>query len=617
MNWGLKKNFDFSLIECLSRYQERLTQKVSSSSLFSRPPQVRFEPQQAACSQCNSILKSRKTIRRKVNTLHIGGFEALHTIKQCNDCSSVYRCEQLAALVAPSCNFGYDVMVYAGKALFIEHQDINQVRGRLRDKNIAISPNEISYLGKKFIVYLAIAHRQSAGKIKRLMRAKGGYILHLDGTCDKRHEPFLVSGLDSISDMVLGNIKVPSEKSDQITPLLEQIKHLFGNPLASVQDMSAAMSAAIKEVFPKKPNFICHYHFLADTGKDLLEGDYAMIRKRLKKHGITAKLRQLARKLKEQLDEQPVLVGMVDRRMNHPNLFKPQYLGQIPLVSTYALVQWVLDGKNRGRGYGFPFDRVHAAFTERIYTAYTHIDQFKNVYLRGNWRDNKPLWKLSRYLEDVCEDKILRKAFEALQSKARVFDWFRDAMRIAPETGSKGLNSDGANEDMHAIESNIEQFRLKLTSDPQYANQAHYKKMVAQIDKYRNKLFADPILVNTPKGKVTVYPQRTNNIMERFFRDFKRGDRKKTGNISVNRMLQAMLADTPLVRNLKNPEYLNILLDGCPNLEQRFARIDSQAVREQINKAKNAPEKIPVKIKRLIAEPEFLETIAQLFKKRA
>jgi hypothetical protein len=34
-------------------------------------------------------------------------------------------------------------------------------------------------------------------------------------------------------------------------------------------------------------------------------------------------------------------------------------------------------------------------------------------------------------------------------------------------------------------------------------------------------------------------------------------------------------------------------------------------------KAKNAPEKIPAKIKRLIAGPEFLETIARLFKKPA
>ena len=141
--------------------------------------------------------------------------------------------------------------------------------------------------------------------------------------------------------------------------------------------------------------------------------------------------------------------------------------------------------------------------------------------------------------------------------------------------------------------------------------------MIAQIDKYWDKLFADPILVDTPNGKVTIYPQRTNNIMERFFRDFKRGDRKKTGNLSINRTLQAMLADTPLARNLKNGEYVKILLDGCQSLEERFSRIESQEVRDELAKAKNSPEKIPAKIKKLIAQPKLLEIIARLFKKRA
>ena len=141
--------------------------------------------------------------------------------------------------------------------------------------------------------------------------------------------------------------------------------------------------------------------------------------------------------------------------------------------------------------------------------------------------------------------------------------------------------------------------------------------MIAQIDKYWEKLFADPILVGTPNGKVTIYPQRTNNIMERFFRDFKRGDRKKTGNISISRTLQAMLADTPLIRNLKNVEYLKILLDGCQSLEERFAHIECQQVRDELGKAKNSPEKIPAKIKKLIGQPKFLEIIAHLFKKGA
>ena len=550
-------------------------------------------------------------------TRHIGRFRATYTSKRCDECGNVYKSQELASLVAPSCNFGYDVMVYAGNALFIEHSDINQIRGRLLEENIMISGNEISYLGKKFIAYLAIAHRQSAGKIKELMNANGGYILHLDGTCDKGRDPFLVSALDSVSDIVLGNIKVPTEKSEHIIPLLEQIKEMFGSPLALVRDMSAAISRAINAVFPKRPDFICHYHFLSDIGGDLLKDDYAMIRKRLKKHGITAKLCRLGRKLKEQLNDDPDIMGAVDSEMNHPDLFEPKYLGRVPLISTYMLIQWILDGKNQGHGYGFPFDRTHAVFTQRLYEAYTKIQEFKNVYLRGNWRDNKPLWKLSNNLEDVCSDKLLHQAVDNLQAKARVFDQLRDAMRIAPKSGSDGLNSDSSDEDMNTIKKCVENFRQTLTSNPKYTDQNHYKKMIAQIDTYWDKLFADPIVVDTPNGKVTIYPQRTNNIMERFFRDFKRGDRKRTGNISISKTLQAMLADTPLVRNLKNPAYLNILLDGCRSLEERFARIDAQQARDELNKAKNSPEKIPAKIKKLIATPQFLETIASLFKKRA
>ena len=87
-------------------------------------------------------------------TLHIGRFQANYTSKHCDACNTVYESQELASLVAPSCNYGYDVMVNIGNALFTEYQDINQIRGRLLEENIIISPNEISYLGKKFIAYL-------------------------------------------------------------------------------------------------------------------------------------------------------------------------------------------------------------------------------------------------------------------------------------------------------------------------------------------------------------------------------------------------------------------------------------------------------------------------------
>ena len=76
-----------------------------------------------------------------------------------------------------------------------------------------------------------------------------------------------------------------------------------------------------------------------------------------------------------------------------------------------------------------------------------------------------------------------------------------------------------------------------------------------------------------------------------------------------------MIADTPLVRNLENPRYLQILLDGQATLEERFAQIDIETVRKELLAAQAAVEKIPSKIRKLIALPTFPETICRLFQK--
>ena len=80
--------------------------------------------------------------------------------------------------------------------------------------------------------------------------------------------------------------------------------------------------------------------------------------------------------------------------------------------------------------------------------------------------------------------------------------------------------------------------------------------------------------VDTPSGSVILYPQRTNNILEHFFRELSRENRRRTGYNSKQRMLKNMLADTPLVKNLANPDYMKLLLNGNTDLEQLFAGMD-------------------------------------------
>ena len=133
--------------------------------------------------------------------------------------------------------------------------------------------------------------------------------------------------------------------------------------------------------------------------------------------------------------------------------------------------------------------------------------------------------------------------------------------------------------------------------------------MVKQLDKYWDKLFADPIVVTAADGeKILIHPHRTNNILERFFRDLKRAYRSRSGTVSLNKVMKAMLADTPLVKNLSNPEYAKIILNGHPTLKDRFAEIDERLVRKQMAQ-KQSRHGIPAKMKKVLRKPDFSSLI--------
>ena len=92
---------------------------------------------------------------------------------------------------------------------------------------------------------------------------------------------------------------------------------------------------------------------------------------------------------------------------------------------------------------------------------------------------------------------------------------------------------------------------------------------------------------------VTILPQRTNNILEQFFRYLKRKDRKRSGNQSLTKTLTTMLAQTPLVKNLENPQYMKIILNGKATLAERFAEVNIDQVRKIFAEEKKDTKKYP------------------------
>ena len=150
--------------------------------------------------------------------MDIGSFRARETVMMCPHGHASFVAEQLRNLAPENGIFGFDVIVEVGYSLFVHCRNNQEVMAKLAAKNVFMSEREVSYLGRKFIIYLAIAHRKSQQQLRSFMTKNGGYILHLDGTCEG-DSPNLFCGLDGISELVLDSIKIPSEKKRYAYPV--------------------------------------------------------------------------------------------------------------------------------------------------------------------------------------------------------------------------------------------------------------------------------------------------------------------------------------------------------------------------------------------------------------
>lgn len=585
-------------MECLIN---RSLTSLSPGQLFSTPPVIKFRTSAELCPQCNTSLRVLKTQTKTVYSKLIGKFIAHHTLLHCSHCdnSTVYRSEEIHRIVPGGSSYAYDVIVHIGRAMFQRYQNIVEIQQELKHRAIDISLSEINFLAKKFVIYLSVAHKNVTEQIKDFFLTQGGYILHLDGTT-QGSSPHLISTIDQLSKFVLGNIKITSEKSDLIKPLLSDLNKNYGNPLAIVTDMGAPMLLAVKEVFPGVKNFICHFHFLRDIGNDLLKNQYTLLRNSLKSHGITTALQYRKRELKKTNFEE--YENKIQQIINTSN--SSVELDELTANSIcYTIIVWILDGKNQGSAYGFPFDRVLLVFYQRIISAYQNLKLLvQNFSTTEQQKAAKNLKKLILALELPATDQKLAETVSILEENINVFDDLRQALRIALPDTKDGLNDQGMEVEMKTIEEDVAKFTQKIKKQENYQQNKDLQKMVEQIQKYNQKLFADPITVETPDGNIEIQPQRTNNIMEQFFRKFKRNHRRTSGDDAMNKKLQAMLADTLLIKNLDNKEYMKILLRDKPSLEQLFAEIETKQIKQELDKINMERDKIPTKIKALIKQ---------------
>ncbi len=528
-----------------------------------------------------------------------GPMFAHETLRKCPGCGAVLGSDTLRQLVPVRSNVAYDVLVFVGRSMYERYKTTEEIRAELAIRNVHLCASEIDYLGRKFILYLAHAHRQAIPRIRKSMTFKGGYLLHLDAT-HAGDAPALMTGLDSLSRIVLANVKIPSESSDHIIPFLKGIKDAYGTPRACVHDMGHGICKAVKEVFPGVPDYICHFHFLRDIGKDILDPAYGKLRNRLRSHGISTQLSALVRETRQAACEQSSNPMGLAKTIQNVKMETPL----LPLISAYGLALWALQGKKSGDGYGFPFDRPLLCFAERLLELEQQMPRLIKLSKNDKPNNIQYLYKLYWAAAEVAEDLEIKSLVKEIRWRSATFDSLRKAMRIALPGGTNGLNDEGT-ANMISIREGVMIFRQRLDQNEKFASDSLCCKMAEQIDKYLGQLFNDPIIVDTPSGSVVLYPQRTNNILEHFFRELSRENRRKTGHNSKERMLKNMLADTPLVKNLANHDYMRLLLNGKTDLEQLFASMNPLSLNSELQSGVDRILPGFRKIIRLPALPEY------------
>ena len=77
-------------------------------------------------------------------------------------------------------------------------------------------------------------------------------------------------------------------------------------------------------------------------------------------------------------------------------------------------------------------------------------------------------------------------------------------MRIALPSGTHGLNDEGRAGHIRTVEKRVQAFRAWRTRRQDYSPDRAAGKMIEPIDKYWEKLFADPITVPTAAGPILI-----------------------------------------------------------------------------------------------------------------
>lgn len=546
-----------------------------------------FYPEQEICQLCGERLQVYKTKKRNVITLQYGSIEAQETVLCCragctgtNRKRCLYGSEFLTRLVAPRHTYGFDVLAKVGILRFLACRQRLEIQEELRScYGLFIPEGTIEELIRRFVDAIRALHEEKVPQLRRHVEVTGGYVLHVDGTCEEGSCVHFAC-LTGPEAMVLWSDKIESENTVQIRGVLEEVDKRFGRPAATVEDLSVPIRNAVREQWPALAIFYCHQHFLRDVGKDLLGEDYNRLRAVLRNSKIRPQLRRFLKTINKALGERKDEARQICQRLDDPDFLKGKERSLKATAVAGGVTEWILSAPAEGRGQGFPFDLPHLSFYLRARRALHILDERVLPNLTGRTpRGEKLLLRLRGVLHRFLKSTALLRIARQLEDIDVVFKRLRDVLRLAAADTGRGMNEESCyktpeevEETEQALTELREELRRELDSDSPPPRHKSIEIVLKHLDKYWDGLFGHCLALDDQQQRYLMV-QRTNNMSERFFRRVKRYGRRVSGKKKLNREVDALPGHTPLVFNLKTPEYVERVCGSLDQLPAAFAEL--------------------------------------------
>lgn len=556
-----------------------------------------------------------KTRRRKVVTLKYGRFQVREVVRQTRDENREARRvpnTALARLVPSGCQYGFDMIAHVGLESFLFGHRLEVIQNNLRESSpsIDVPTSSLDELRRRFLFYLGQVHQAAAPALRDALNQSAGLTWLIDGSVEPG-TPVFFGIQDASTAILLGCRKIPSESADAIAPCLTETASDFGEPRHIFHDLSPAMGLACETAFDNVPHYVCHFHFLRDVGEGLFTKPHNALSSRLRSLKLQVVMREqrktqtewlrahngepeAALKLQQLLRGEPITAGWNET------------LGKEVLL---ALHFWMLDYAADGSRQGFPFDPYFLYFHRRLIRGHNALVKLLSRECVAA-HVPKPLFNLRDRLERYCTDPQIIAATSHYEMAFSEFARLRTTLRLEAAGDNPMRHEYDLDADLwHQVHENIDslgkEYRERIASSSDDLERGIYTIILTHIDKYSSQLAP-------PAGSRDTV--RTTNQLESHWGESKRTCRQTQGRRKLTRTFNSLPSELMLIPNLRNPQYLKIVLDG--NLDQlptKFANTNmkgsSYASWRQTATSLNLG-RLP---SRILRQSDFVESVIEIY----